>query len=306
MSFIRDFFSSITPSFERGRLLDSVASTREMLTNDTLPPYKECIEYQAFKGPNPFKSSTIKNFNAMFMREVEPRRNYIESNCIILQHLTDDFAILAEAVEKHFAQRNSPKLGMSYQHLTFLRVIELVRFAARYSRRMLHYTYACETPAEFSKVSASNALAKGERKWLEQNALGYCRTMKLLSKRMTDILREIQSMPDVVYDPEQEDAVSGVVGARKLDPLSLGYIPILSAPFWAIGSRWVEYQAAELEESRAERELVQLRLAQLKAARTGDFDAATDKVIKVQEDRLNDLTFKIVKLSEKYGVDPNV
>lgn len=305
MSFIKDFWGNIASSLDRGRMMDSVASTREMLTNDTLPPYKEAVEYGAFKAVTPFKSTPIRNFNNIFMREVDHRRNYIESSAIILTRLTNDFAELAEAVEKHFAQRNSPKLAMTYQHLTFLRLIELVRFTSRYARRMLHYTYACETPAEFAKVGASGGLPKGERKWLEENALGYCRSMKMLSQPMREILKQIQTMPDTVYDPEQEDAVASVVGARKIDPLALGYIPVISALFWSIGSRWVEWQAAELQEARAERELVQLRLAQLKAARGGNFDAATDKVIKVQEDRLNDLTYEIVKLSERYGVDPN-
>lgn len=305
MSFIKDFWSNIATTMDRNRLMDSVESTREMLTNDTLPPFKEAMEYGAFKGVTPFKSTPIRNFNNVFMREVDARRNWIESDTIILSRLVNEFAELSEAVEKHFAQRNSPRLAMTYQQLTFMRLIELVRFCGRYSRRMLHYTYACETPAEFSKVSVANAIPKGERKWLEENAVGYCRSMKMLSMPMKEILKQIQGMPDTVYDPEQEDAVASVVGARKIDPLALGYIPVISALFWSLGSRWVEWQAAELQEARAERELVQLYLAQLKAARNGDFDAATEKVIKVQEDRLNDLTYEIVKLSKRYGVDPN-
>lgn len=306
MSFIPEFFKSLVPTFERGRLMDTVASTREMLTEDTLPPYKEAVEFGAFKGASPFKSSQIRSFNAMFMREVDAKHNFVDSTARILGRLTDDFAVLSEAVEKHFAQRNNPKIALSYQHLTFLRLIELVRFAARYSRRVLHYTYMCEAPEMFKQFGNPQQLPKGERKWLEKNAVGYCRTMTLLSKPMREILSDIQSMPDVVYDPEQEDAVGAVVGAKKMDPLAMGYIPIISALFWSIGSRWVEYQAAELEEARAERELVQLRLAQLKAAQAGNFDAATEKVLKVQQERLDDLTFKIVDLSKRYGVEPNL
>lgn len=304
MSFIPEFFKSLVPTYERGRLLDTVASTREMLTDSTLPPYQEAVAFGAFKGGTPFKSSQIRAFNLMYMREVDSKHNFIDSTTNIMGRLTNDFAVLSEAVEKHFLQRNNPKLAMSYQHLTFLRLIELIRFAARYSRRVLHYTYMCEAPAMFKQFGSSAQLPKGERKWLEKNAVGYCRTMALLAKPMREILSDIQSMPDVVYDPEQEDAVGAVVGAKKLDPLAMGYIPVISAAFWAIGSRWVEMQAAELEEARAEREMVQLRLAQLKAAQSGDFDAATEKVIKVQQERLDDLTFTIIDLSKRYGVEP--
>lgn len=306
MSMIQEFFGSIIPSFDRTRLIDTVSSTREMLTNETLPMYTECVEFKGFPGVQPFKSNQMKNFNKIFMREVNPRMNFIEGTAQVFTNLTNDFAVLSEAVEKHFAQRHNPKLALTYQHLTFLRMIELVRFASRYARRMLNYMYMYETPATFSRVATNGQMPKGEVKWLEANMMGYCRTMHLLSKRMTDILREIQSMPDTVYNPEAEDAVGAVVGARKMDPLGLGYIPIISTAIWAIGSRWVDYQAAELLEARQERELVQLRLAQYKAAQQGNFDAAAEKVIKVNEERLNELTYKIVKLSERYGVEADL
>lgn len=305
MSFIRSFIGNLTSSYERGRLLDSVASTREMLTDDTVPPYQEAVQFGAFKGLTPFKSAPIKNFNAMYMREVDRKHNFISGNAIILSRLSDEFAELAVAVDKHFAARHNPTIAMTYQQLTFLRLIELVRFAARYSRRALNFTYMCETPELFKQFGKSDQLPKGERKWLEENAVGYCRTMVLLSTPMGEILAKIQAMPDVVYDPTQEDNVAAVVGARKIDPMAMNYIPVISAAFWAIGSRWVESQAADLEEARAERELVQLRLAQLKSAQAGNFDAATERVIKVQQERLDDLTFKIVDLSKRYGVDPN-
>jgi hypothetical protein len=90
--------------------------------------------------------------------------------------------VLSEAVDKHFAQRHNPKMALTYQHLTFLRMIELVRFASRYARRMLNYMYMYETPATFSRVATNGQMPKGEVKWLEANMMGYCRTMHLLSK----------------------------------------------------------------------------------------------------------------------------
>lgn len=305
MSFFRSFVGNLTSSYERGRLLDSVASTREMLTDSTVPAYTEAVQFGAFKGLTPFKSAPIKNFNAMYMREVDRKHNFISANAIILARLSDEFAELAVAVDKHFAARHNPTIAMTYQQITFMRLIEQVRFVARYSRRVLNFAYMCETPELFKQFGKPDQLPKGERKWLEENAIGYCRAMALLSAPMSEILAKIQAMPDVVYDPTQEDNVAAVVGARKIDPLAMGYIPVISAGIWAIGSRWVEYQAGELEEARAERELVQLRLSQLKAAQAGNFDAATERVIKVQQERLDELTFKIVDLSKRYGVDPN-
>jgi hypothetical protein len=91
MSMIQEFFGAIIPSFERSRLVDTVASTREMLTNETLPMYVECVEFKGFPGAQPFKSNQMKNFNKIFMREVNQRMNFIEGTAQVFTNLTNDF-----------------------------------------------------------------------------------------------------------------------------------------------------------------------------------------------------------------------
>ena len=64
----------------------------------------------------------------------------------------------------------------------------------------------------------------------------------------------------------------------------------------------MEYQAEGFKRAKEERQSLELRLAQMLAAKQGQSDAAQDKVIQVTEQRLRDLNYKISKMEKDYGV----
>lgn len=305
MSF-KAFMAALTPSLEKGRILDTVNVTREMLLVQTLPAYKDAVQYAGFHGPNPFKSNEIKKFNQMFQRETRSQKNFVEATTLILSGMAEGWPFLEKVVEIQFKNSVINKLGLSYQKATVLRVVSLQRFAARYARRLLQYMYCKEVPAAFKNVGETGTFSNGEVKWLEDNAMSYCRIMKIFANPMSKILSQIELMPDVVFDAEKDGAVQSVVGSAKLDPMGMGFVPIISDVIWFFGSRWIDMQAAELQEARAEAKMLELRLAQLRSARQGENDAAQDQVIKVNMERLKEANYEIVRLEKKYGVEPTV
>lgn len=298
---LKNFFAFLTPSLEKGRIMETLENTKESLINDSLQPFKDAVQFAGFNGPMAFKTTEVKRFNDRFRQETGSRTNYIETTTLVLSALVEGWPLLEKAVENQF-KGSAAKLGLTYQKATLLRVIAMAGFVGRYSRRMLHYTYSKETPAAFKGVDATPAFKNGEVKWLEENAVSFARLIKLFSEPMPKILAKIDSVPDIVYDESKVDAVESVTGVRKLDPLGLGFVPVVSDIIWFFGSRWVEHQAAVLQEAREERASLELRLAQLRAARNGTSDAASDKVIKVTEERLRDLNYEVVRLEKEYGV----
>jgi hypothetical protein len=303
---LKAFIAALTPSLEKGRVLDTVSTTKDMLLTETLVPYKDAVQYAGFTGPMPFKSNEVKKFNQLFQRETRSQKNFIEATTLILSGMAEGWPVLEKAVELQFKNSVTNKLGLTYQKATIMRVISLQRFAARYARRMLQYMYCKEVPAAFKNIGDTGSFSNGEVKWLEQNAMSYCRIMKIFANPMSKILSQIELMPDVVFDAEKEGAVTAVVGTDKLNPMGMGFVPIISDVIWFVGSRWIDMQAAELQEAREEAKMLELRLAQLRSARAGENDAATDRVIAVNMERLKEANYEVVKLEKKYGVAPTV
>lgn len=298
---LKNFFAFLAPSLERSRIIETLGSTKDSLVTDTLQPYKDAVQFAGYQGPMPFKTAEVKRFNDRFRQETGTRTNFVESTTLVLSGLVEGIPLLERAIENHF-KGSAAKLGLTYQKATLLRVISLMGFTGRYARRMLHYTYSKEVPAAFKGLDSTPAFSKGEVKWLEDNAVAFARLIKIFAEPMPKILAKIENVPDIVFDAGKSDAVESVTGPRQLDPLGLGFVPVLSDVIWFFGSRWVEHQAKVLQEAREERATLELRLAQLRAARSGNADAATDKVIRVTEERLRSTNYDIVRLEKEYHV----
>lgn len=302
MSFI-NFFKSLVPNFERTRVLEELELARKTLLEDTLPPFQTVTEQKVFIGSNPFKSPAVKRINSVYARETGARSNFVTSLTLVLSNLAEGFPELEKYVEQSFSTKTVDKLALTYNKVALLRVISLINFVTLYSRRVLLYTYSKELIATGSDFAASGEpFTKSEVKWLEDHLTNFSRCVKIFAQPVRQILNTLEGVPDIVYDPEKENDVKSMVGAQKMDPLRIGFIPGISSVIWFIGSQYVEFQARQFHRAVEERRALELRLAQLQAARLGQVDAATERTIAMTEQRLRDLNYNIAQMERKFGV----
>lgn len=298
-----DFFKSLVPNFERTRVLEELELAKKNLVDETLPPFKSVVEAKVFVGPNPFKASTIKKINSTYMRESGSRFNYVTSLGAILSSLANAMPELERYIEDSFKTNNVSKIGLTYNKISLLRVISILNFFSLYSRRVLLYTYGQEVPEWLrDHANTPQPFTRDEVKWLETHLVNFARCAKIFSQPMRQILNTLESVPDIVYDPERENDVASVMGKNKVDPLRLGFVPVVSDIIWFFGSAYVEYQAERYKEAKEERRILEMRMIQLQEAMRGQADAAQDKSISVTEQRLRDLNYKILKMERDYGV----
>lgn len=298
-----DFFKSLVPNFERTRVLEELELAKKNLVDETLPPYKTVVEAKVFVGPNPFKSSPIKKINNVYMREAGSRYNMVTSLAMILSSVANALPELEKYVESSFKTSSVEKLGLTYNKISLLRVISILNFFSLYSRRVLLYTYGQEVPEWLrDHANTPQPFTRDEVKWIETHLVNFARVAKIFSQPMRQILNTLESIPDIVYDPERENDVESVVGKNKVDPLRLGFVPVVSDIIWFFGSAYVEHQAESFKKAKEERRVLEMRMIQLQEAMKGQADAAQDKTIQVTEQRLRDLNYKILKMERNYGV----
>lgn len=300
---LKEFWNSLVPNFERSRIVEELELARKNLVEETLPPFKSVTEAKIFVGTSPFKSAAIKRINNIYIRETGARSNFVNSLAVVLSNLSEGLGSVDQAIDDYFKTESVAKIALTYSKLSLLRIISLVNFFTLYSRRVLLYTYGKEVP-ELGKAYGTmpEPFTKGEVKWLEDHLVNFCRCAKIFAQPMRTTLNTLETIPDIVYDPGKEDDVNSMVGKQKIDPLRLGFVPGVSDIIWFLGSRYMEYQAEGFKRAKEERQSLELRLAQMLAAKQGQSDAAQDKVIQVTEQRLRDLNYKISKMEQDYGV----
>lgn len=296
------FFKSLVPNFDRTRVMEELELAKKNLINETLPPFKALTEAKIFGGTAPFKSAPIKRINSVYQREVGTRNNFVFSLTTILSNLAEGMPELERYVEESFKTNNISKLALTYNKISLLRVVSLINFLTLYSRRALLYTYGKEVREEHNYGAVTEPFTKGEVKWLEDHLVNFSRCAKVFSQPVRQILNTLESVPDIVYDPSREGDVTAMVGKQKVDPLRAGFIPVVSDIVWFFGARIMEYQAARYHAAKEERQSLELRLAQLIAAKQNEGDAAQDKTIEVTEARLRDANYRIAKMERDYGV----
>lgn len=300
---LKEFWNSLVPNFERSRIVEELELARKSLVEETLPPFKSVAEAKIFVGTSPFKSAAIKRINNIYIRETGARSNFVNSLAVVLSNLSEGLGGIDQAIDDYFKTESVAKIALTYSKLSLLRIISLINFFTLYSRRVLLYTYGKEVP-ELGKAYGTmpEPFTKGEVKWLEDHLVNFCRCAKIFAQPMRTTLNTLETIPDIVYDPSKEDDVNSMVGKQKIDPLRLGFVPGVSDIIWFFGSRYMEYQAEGFKRAKEERQSLELRLAQMLAAKQGQSDAAQDKVIQVTEQRLRDLNYKISKMEKDYGV----
>lgn len=291
----------IAPKIQRSDLLSSVDDIQKELLDLTLPPYKTVTQNKVFNGSTPFHSSPMKQFNRRFQNETRQRDNCINAITLILSNLTTGFPILRKQIEQNFKSPNILKDGLTYKQGTILRVISLIEFALLYSRRLFIYMLGEETPI-VAKKSIERPFSKAEIKWIEENSGNYCRLMAVLSKPMSSILEIIDTIPDVVYNPAQEVQVNAAVGRGRLDPLKIGFIPVVSDLFMFFGKIGYEHSAKKFLKNQEELNDMQLRLDMYRDASNGEHDAAQEKLIKITEERVTQMTNDLNNDRERMGI----
>lgn len=292
----------LSPTIERANFMAEIADTKRILNEDTLAPYRTIFEAKLFQGPRPFKTAPVMKINALCAKHFGPGKNFIEATSLVLSNLSsgwDSFEKIADITVKG---KVLDKVGISYRQASIIHMLNLMDFFCNYSRMVLLYTLGKEVREFKSLAGTPEPFTKGEIRYLEQHAENWGKCLEIFKEPMPRIMAVIDTVPDIVYDPKTEGAVRAQVGNR-VNPLNMGFVPIISDVCLFFGLRYAEKKAKRLLRAEAERKALELRIAQYRQAVLDKPDAVTDKMIEVAEEEVRDLSFEIHEMRRKWGIE---
>lgn len=292
---IKKYLDSMLPMFTRQRIFEDIEIVQASLNENTLPVYRE---YAKLMGKGSFKSDLCTEYDERFSKRFEGKQNgnLIGTIAKVLEELSDKIDVVQGMVEKSFAD-DVTRNAMTILRINVMQFLDTISYTVNYARRLLITLVSFEVNAYNPQISVE--ILDGELKWLEDNFATFCSCLNILDTKTDKIQETLNEIPDVAVNPDTVNNVIAMVGNDRVDPMRLGFIPVMLNPAYHIGMRIAEWQAARYDAACNEREVLQFRLLQLKLAQQDRNDAGLERKIKVTQDRVDKLNFKIAKMEER-------
>ena len=294
---ILDYVSSLLPSVQRTRVEEDLRVLKEELNEATLPPYKQLDGYFS---EVPFRSTSVKDFDSLYQREVKPKRSfsghYVSSLYKILTHTQTILSTIEETVMRSFGQQNAT-VSITYSKANQLRLIEILYFVYQYSRKLLLWTIHNEM--ENAHAVYGKPLNNAESAWMFEHRRAFFNAVSTLQLKPEEVKWRLEAIPDLEVIPEEAKVAEQTQSMRKLDAFETHLIPIKLNPIYHIRMAVVEFQAARHQAAMEERKLLEYRLLALKDLRAGKTDARLEQQILYTENRLKKLNYKLKTYEEE-------
>lgn len=291
------YLKTLMPSLEKKDILDDLSNTREEIRKVTLPIY---VSLQKEYGRRDFKSEEVRAFAATFDKNVKVgiRGNFFTVILTVLQRAVENTDGIEELVNKYYAD-DVYRSSMTYLKVNLLQYIEALAFMSRYARKLLRWVVQAElTAMGIDSTETVSSLTPAEMEWLVSRQRPFFTVVEILSFEKKKVIPMLESIPDVLADSQNESYVKRVVGASKLDPLKLGFIPVVLNPIYHVRMAIAEWQVARYQQAQEEKRVLEMRILQLKYLNDGKSDAKLEQQIEYTEGRLGKLNAKLAKMEE--------
>lgn len=297
MSSLLDYVRRLVPSFKKNSVLSGIETTRHAIVEVNLPIYLNAGE---LFGLEKIQSKESKDWISEFDKRVGGG-GAVKATAEILQNTVQILDFLSVDGKKVFSDVEA-NVGLTYQKATYIRLLEAAEFVSEYSLKWLNMIVVFET-AGADGTSSRGQITPIDKKYLEDNYDAYLSALLVLSKTVKDIEKGVHNLPDAIITELTESTFPTTLGQGKIDPFNMRQFTAAVNPFYFFGMMVVEYQAKVYKRKKAEKELLELRLLNLKRIMEKNPDAGLQKEIEITADRVGDLDFDIRKKEKEWFHD---
>lgn len=298
---IKEYVSSLLPSFTKSRLTEDLNIIREELKVNTIPPYTAASKaYATVK----FQAADLKRFEEDFKRGVKTkfRGNSLSVIEQTLKRMEENTDVVEKLIANYYAD-DVMRDAMTFLKVNITQYIETMSFVSRYARRHLLWVMATENHA-INGDQEFTAMTPGEVEWLRVQRQNFFTGITILGGERSEkgeIDKSFNDIPDIVISKDNVPVIEKTVGAQKIDPFHFGLIPVWLNPIYHVRMQIAEWQVKRFKAAQKEREIIELRLLQLKQAAQGKKDARLQEQIEYNEGRLQRLNYELQKMEEDYA-----
>ena len=299
---IRDYVSSLLPSFTKSRMSEDVGIIREELKNSTTPPYTAMVKAY---GNTKFKAKELQSFEEEFKRGVKSRfrGNSVAVIEQTLKRMETNTDLVDRMVSEYYAD-DVMRDAMTFLKINLIQYIETMSFVCRYARRHLIWVVSVENHAVTGGEGYGETMTAGELEWLRVQRANFFQALTVMGGEKSEptVLEGLfKSVPDIVVTKDNVPVIEKTVGVQKTDPFQFGLIPVWLNPIYHVRMKIAEWQVKRYKTAQKEKEVLELRLLQLKLSQQGKSDPRLQQQIEYNEGRLQKLNYELQQMEEDYA-----
>lgn len=295
MSF-QKFVTSLLPVIDKRQFKGDIDDVRKMLS-ETLPVFDNAAK--TFKGLR-FRTPYLAKWDASFIKSVNSRLrgNHIELIYQIFNKCSDNLAVIERLNDKE--NSDIARATITYSRVQILQYVAALNFALRYARKHLIYVLSAETNVMRQSKMAGKELSKGEANWLATKYTSFVQVMRAFDHTPNELSKALESIPDIIVDEENGDAVAASTGKQALDPLGLVQVGFTFNPIYHLRMMRADWQHTEYEAMKEEKKLIEYRLMDLKNLAEGNSDPKLEQAIEHYQEIVDEYSYKLADM-EKVG-----
>jgi hypothetical protein len=293
---IDQFIGSLVPLFKKDAVTEDIRLTTSEIVQ-VADAYKDATPLIRARK---FASEVLQTHDSNFkMVTRKTRGNMFETLADALPEIGKNLKLVGDMIEESYAEDVAAE-GLTYKKANLLQYSEYASFFTKYARKFLDYAYIVEA-AGFDANGLKNfdALPKAELDWITANFPVFCQVFNVLATPAEKIAKLLVDIPDVIVTSSNYHTVSATMGVSKIDPLSMGLIPVFLNPVYHVGMWLAEWQTNRYKQNQEELKLVQLRKMHLEKLQANKPDANLEKQIDYQSKRIRALNYEIAKSEAK-------
>lgn len=291
------YLTSLLPTFSKERVMEDCRLTLSELKDTSLPLYATAVK--AFHG-HKFKDEEIANWGNVFNRTVKGHKgSLLEGVESALEQTYKNLLEVEKLIDKVYNDEVA-SIGLSYLKANLLQFTEWASFASKYSRRLLIYILIQET-AQYpdSGPTLSQSLEPAEIEWIKIHFIHFCTALTAVAQPTEKLKSAIAGIPDISITTDNLETLKASQGSAKVDPFSVGLIPVWVNPIYHIRMTIAEWRADRYRATKEEKKLVELRILNLKRAQDGKADTGVQKEIDYSQRRLSNINSTLDEYERK-------
>lgn len=297
---ISKFIRSMLPELDKRECLSDCQITITELKEVVLPVYKSAED--CFRGFD-FKSDEYGFFQQVYSSHpMGSKKKLVPVIHAAAEMAIKNMEVLDRLIHEHFTD-DSVAIGLTARKVNILKAIEAGAFFAKYARKWLINLYVVETRkvdgSDKLVASPDEGLAPAEVKWVGDNFINFIIVMNALSEQPSQVHDRLMKIPEIIITEENEKTTEAQFGKTVLDPLSLGFIPVILNPIYHVRMMIAEWQTKRYKEAKEELRVLQLRKLNLEKIVAKKPDARTQKEIEYTEERAKSISYEIAMMEKR-------
>jgi len=295
---IMPYLQSLLPTFTSGRMREDLTLVREDLKHNVIPVYTSMMNAY---GKTKFQAKELRDFEEYFDGEVKTKFRggsvAVIDQC--LKRMYENTDVLERMINQ--GANDVVREAMSFQKVNILQYLEVMSFTIKYARKHLLWVVAVEGAAVDPEGGPGSSLVPADVEWLQNKRQAFFTAIMIMSGEKADTQKLFDEIPDIIATKDNVPMIEKTVGVTKTDPFKFGLIPTWLNPIYHIRMRVAEYQVAKFKAAQKEKEVLEMRILDMKQRTSGKKDAHLQQAIEYNEARLQKLNYELAQMEEDYS-----